>query len=68
MYIFDKLFWVVGFQFFICFKTGKFLALFMDHWSINLDMFREREEVTLCVHSVVFKPKSYRSSFLRLLR
>ena len=37
---------------------------FMDYWIINLELFGEREEITLNVYSVVLKQKPYKSSFI----
>lgn len=39
----------------------------MAYWIINLELFGEREEITLCGHCVMFKQKPYKSSFIRVL-
>lgn len=35
----------------------------MGYWIIDLDMFREREEIIPCVHSIMFKQMPYKKQF-----
>lgn len=39
----------------------------MDYWIINLELFGEREEITLnASYSIMLKQKPYKSSFIRV--